>query len=165
MKDIYWIRNDARTRLAIVARPRGDDQLERDLAGIKRGGIEGIVSLLTGPEEEVLGLGAESSIAGNLGLSFFSFPIIDRQIPDNAEAFSRFIATVAGHLKAGMAIGIHCRGSIGRSSVTATSLLVQLGWQAGDALEEVELARRCPVPDTAEQKAWILALEPPYSAR
>lgn len=165
MREIYWIRNDDRLKLAIVARPRGYDWLETDIARLKNGGIEGIVSLLTPPETDELGLAGESSVAKNLELSFFSFPIPDRTVPVDADAFLQFVATVSAEAASGRAIGIHCRGSIGRATVTAASILIRLGWKADDALEEIELARLCPVPDTPEQRAWILALRPPYSAR
>lgn len=165
MKDIFWIRNDDQTRLAIVARPRGDDWLETDLSRLKLGGIEGIVSLLTAPEAEELGLAEESAVATSLGLSFFSFPIPDRTVPVDTDEFSEFVAAAAAEVTRGRAVGIHCRGSIGRSTVTAASLLVRLGWKADVALEEIEVARGCLVPDTPEQRAWILALQPPYSAR
>jgi protein-tyrosine phosphatase len=165
MKEIYWIRNDDQTRLAIVARPRGDDWLESDLSRLKNSGIDGVVSLLTEPEEEELGLTDELTLASSLGLSFFSFPIPDRTVPQDMARFSEFIVKISEEIEAGRALGIHCRGSIGRATITAASLLVQLGWKADVALEEIELARLCPVPDTAEQRTWILALRPPYSTR
>ena len=165
MQEIYWIRSDDPLRVAIVARPRGDDWLETDLSRLKNGGIEGIVSLLTAPEAEELGLAEESAIATSLGLSFFSFPIPDRTVPPDRDAFSAFVANLAAEVTRGRAVGVHCRGSIGRSTVTAASLLVHLGWKAEAALNEIEIARGCLVPDTPEQRAWILALRPPYSAR
>lgn len=165
MKEIYWIRKDDHTRLAIVARPRGGDWLETDLSRLKNGGIEGIVSLLTAPEVEELGLTEESSFAAALGLSYFSFPIPDRTVPLDAGGFSEFIASLSAEVESGRALGIHCRGSIGRATVTAASLMVRLGWKPDVALDEIELARLCPVPDTPEQRAWILALRSPYSAR
>lgn len=165
MREIFWIRNDDRLKLAIVARPRGHDWLETDIARLKDGGIEGIVSLLTPPEADELGLREESAIARDLELSFFSFPIPDRMVPHNADEFSNFVTSIAAKVKSGQAIGIHCRGSIGRATITAASLLVHLGWDPDAALSEIEIARGCLVPDTAEQRAWILALRPPYSAR
>lgn len=165
MKGIYWIRNDDPSKLAIVARPRGNEWLETDLDRLKIGGIEGIVSLLTTPEAEILGLVDESAVAARLGISFFSFPIPDRRVPENTDAFSEFVAGIAAEVKSGRAIGIHCWGSIGRSTVAAASLLVHLGWNADAALDEIEVARGCPVPDTREQRAWILTLRPPHPAR
>ncbi len=165
MQDIYWITNHGRLKLAIVARPRGDEWLEADLSRLKDGGIDGIVSLLTAPEEEMLGLRDEANLAEALGLRFLSYPIPDRHVPGDDVAFSRFIAEVAEQLRGGSAIGIHCRGSIGRSTVTAASLLLRVGWDPSRALEEIELARGCPVPDTPEQRAWILGLRSPHFTR
>jgi hypothetical protein len=43
--------------------------------------------------------------------------------------------------------------------VAAASALVHLGWQPRDALAAIGTARRFPVPDTDEQRAWILGYE------
>jgi len=43
--------------------------------------------------------------------------------------------------------------------VTA-AVLVELGWDASRALPLIEQARGCIVPDTEEQRLWILQLTP-----
>jgi hypothetical protein len=52
---------------------------------------------------------------------------------------------------------MHCRGSIGRAPVTAACTLVHLGWTPADALKAIEKARGCSLPDTEEQRRWILS--------
>jgi len=59
-------------------------------------------------------------------------------------------------MQSGDKIGIHCRGCIGRSTLLAASVLIKLGWTAERALEEIEVARGCSVPDTEEQRDWIM---------
>ena len=56
----------------------------------------------------------------------------------------------------GNAIGMHCRGSIGRAPLTAACTLIHLGWKAKDALAAIQAARGYPIPDTEEQLRWIL---------
>lgn len=146
-------------RLAIVLRPRGDDWLEGELTRYKREGIQTIVSMLEIDEAEWLGLSQESQIATRSGLEFLSHPIPDRNVPLNVPCFREFVRAVAGRVSRGQSIGIHCRGSIGRSTLAAAATMIQLGWRSQDALEAIEKARGCSVPDTEEQRAWILAYE------
>lgn len=160
MKDIYWIQHDEEPRLAIVARPRGGDWLKEDLSKLKQGGIEVLVSLLT-PEETVdLCLTAEGKLANRAGIEFISYPIPDRTTPTNEESFRNLIARLAAAVGIGKRVGAHCRGCIGRATVTTAAVLIQLGVSPAEALAMIEETRGCSVPDTIEQLNWILSFEP-----
>ena len=162
MNDIFWIGasdGEPAARLAIVLRPRGDDWLRDELRRFKDGGIDILVSLLEHHEADWLGLIEEGRQAQEIGLHFLSYPIPDTQIPANSRNFRSFTAGLAGRLRNGERIGIHCRGSIGRATITAACTLIHLGWNAKDALRAIELARGCPVPDTPDQRRWILRYE------
>ena len=91
-----------------------------------------------------------------LGMHFLSYPILDVHVPANVATFRAFAAGLADRLRASERIGVHCRGSIGRSTVTAACTLIHLGWNARDALRAIQAARGCVVPDTEEQLRWIL---------
>jgi protein-tyrosine phosphatase len=153
LNDVFWI---ADTGLAIVLRPRGDDWLENDLTRIRMAGIQTIVSTIESWEARSLGLAEEAAIAERLGLHFISHPMQDRSVPSDRENFSHFVKALARRLEAGEKIGVHCRGCIGRSTVVTASTLITLGWPAERALDEIEVARGCTVPDTEEQREWIL---------
>jgi protein-tyrosine phosphatase len=162
VKDVLWIgstRDEMDSTLAIVLRPRGDDWLEDELKRLKRGGIQTMVSMLEPLEAEELGLAREKSLAEKIGLKFLSYPIPDRQTPSDASRFREFATGLAGRARNGERIGVHCRGSIGRSTVIAASVLIHLGWRPHHALSAIEAARGCPVPDTEEQRNWILNYE------
>ena len=154
MKDVYWIE---RNGLAIVMRPRADKQLEDDLSRLKNAGIQTLVSTVEDWEARELGLANERAIAERLGLQFISYPMLDRSTPSNREDFTRFVKSLATRLEAGEKIGVHCRGCIGRSTVVTACTLITMGWSAKDALHAIAVAREFPVPDTDEQRAWILA--------
>jgi len=160
MKDIYWIRHAEPLRLAIVTRPRGDKWLEQDLANLKRGGIDVLVSLLMPDEAADLGLAAEGELARKAGIDFISYPIPDRTTPVVSEGFGMLISRLAEAVRDGQHVGAHCRGCIGRATVTTAAILIQLGAKPADALALIEEARGCPVPDTPEQLNWILRFEP-----
>lgn len=157
MKDVCWIEGNPSTRLAIVMRPRGHDWLETELTRFRRSGIDIVVSLLESEEAKWLGLADEARLSEEAGMRFLSYPIPDVHVPQDAAAFRKFVANLADELRAGRAIGVHCRGSIGRATVTAACALIHLGWEASTALSAVAATRGCNVPDTEEQRQWVMA--------
>lgn len=160
MKDIYWIVHSESPSLAIVARPRGDDWLEEELHNLKRGGIDILVSLLMPEEASDLGLSYEAELAQRVGLEFISQPIPDRTTPADEKSFREMIMRLVDAIAAGKRVGAHCRGCIGRATVTTAAVLIQLGAKPVEALAMIEEARGCSVPDTADQLNWILSFEP-----
>jgi protein-tyrosine phosphatase len=158
---IFWIQGQTPPPLAIVLCPRGGWWLRGALRTYKSGGIETLVSLLGEKEAERLGLAEEARIAKKFGMQFLSFPMPDHNIPPDEDAFRVFAAQLAERLRAGERIGVHCLGSIGRSTMAASCALIELGWEPKAALDAVETARCCPVPDTEGQEEWILG----YKAR
>ena len=156
MEDIFWIKGNPPAPLAIVMKPRGGDWLEDDLLRMKREGIETLVSLLENDEADMLALSEERPIAEKIGLRFLSHPIPDVHLPPDTAAFREFVVDLAHRLRTGERMGVHCRGSIGRATVTAACTLIELGWTPHAALAAIEAARGCAVPDTQEQEDWIL---------
>ena len=138
-------------------RPRGEDWLGNEMLRFKQNGIDTVVSLLESDEAELLGLAEEGPLAVAAGLHFLSFPIPDVHVPPDIKALRKFVTGLTDRLRAGEAIGVHCRGSIGRATVTAACTLIHMGWVPNAALAAITAARGCAVPDTEEQKNWILA--------
>jgi len=159
MNDVFWIKGQPATKLAIVMRPRGGDWLDDEMQHFRQNGVETIVSLLEREEAAWLGLAGEWEAAERAGIMFLSYPIPDVHVPPDPAGFREFAAGLAKLLGVGRSIGVHCRGCIGRSTVTAACTLIHLGWKADDALRAIEAARGCPVPDTPEQREWILKYE------
>jgi protein-tyrosine phosphatase len=153
---IYSIESALPNRLAIVARPRGGDWLCDELRAVSESGIDVLVSMLTPEEAQELGLATEAEECGKAGLAFVNIPIVDRSVPGNKQDFLDRTDGVVALLRNGRSIGIHCRASIGRSSMLAVSVLVRLGWAVDRAFQAVETARRCSIPDTLDQKHWLV---------
>lgn len=160
MKTVLWIEEAQPSRLAIVLRPRGGDELQADLEMVKDAGIHTLVSLLTREDNEDLGLTEEGRIAEQLGMRFISYPILDRCTPPDLASFRRLVADLRDQVRAGKNIGAHCRGCIGRATVLLASVMIALGWNATQALQRIERARGFLVPDTPEQLEWILNFHP-----
>lgn len=156
MHNVFWIKGDPPPPLAVVLCPRGDRWLEDALFSMRREGVQILVSLLQEREAAMLGLAEEGLLAEKSGMKFLSYPIPDVHVPQDSDSFRAFAEMLASHLRAGKSIGVHCRGSIGRATVTAACALIHLGWKPKAALAAIEAARGCPVPDTGEQHRWIL---------
>lgn len=154
--EIYWIDGPWRGRLAIVSRPRGNDWLEDEVHAWKASGIDSVISLLTVDEESELGLEAEGKLAKASGITYFSFPVPDRSVPSDFGGSVQLIRQIEGWLAEGKNVAIHCRQGIGRSAVLAACLLVSAGSQPDAAFERLQEARGCPVPETAEQREWVM---------
>ena len=156
VSDVFWIEGNPPAPLAIVLCPYGDAWLKDGLLHIRRNGVETLVSLLEKKEAALLGLAKEGALAREAGMQFLSHPIPDVHVPPNVSTFRWFVTDLAARLRAGERIGMHCRGSIGRAPLTAACTLIHLGWKATDALEAIQAARGCMIPDTEEQLHWIL---------
>ena len=161
MEEIFWINRHppaplVPAPLAIVLCPRGGSWLDDEMLALKSGGIETLVSLLEQDEAEMLNLSQEGPLAEQNGMRFLSHPIPDVSTPPDTAAFRAFVSGLATRLRAQEHIGVHCRGSIGRATVTAACTLIHLGWPPHAALAAIEAARGLTVPDTQEQEDWIL---------
>lgn len=155
--DIYWIAGPWRGKLAILARPRGEDWLEDEVAGWQTAGVDVVASVLTSSEESELGLTEEAEIVKRTGLTYISFPIPDYSVPASKIPVQQLAAELNNQLYRGACIGIHCRQGIGRSSLVAACVLVTSGESAQSAFEHIDQARGRSVPDTAEQKEWVMS--------
>jgi protein-tyrosine phosphatase len=161
MSRLHWIELRAAGRMAIMARPRAEDWLEAEVAEWKARGLEMIVSLLDRDEVSELGLQREAEICRANGIKFVSYPIPDRGVPEIRHA-KELADSIAGGIVDGRSIAIHCRAGIGRSSLIAASALICLGIEAGAALALIKEARGVSVPDTDEQRDWIMAFGKTY---
>jgi protein-tyrosine phosphatase len=147
----YWITS----QLAIVPRPQGDNLLDDEMSALKEAGIDVVVSMLQKDEAQKAGLEREASSAQEKGLQFINFPVPDRGVPLDTSSFIKFLKDLESLLAQGKRVGVHCRASIGRSSVTSASLLIRSGIPLETAWLEISVARDCLVPDTEEQREWV----------
>ena len=151
----YWVETGNPLRLAIVPRPRGGDWLEDELDQMKRAGVDVLVSLLQVQEAAELGLSSEAELCEARGIVFRSFPVPDRETPPSTASFSRFVEDLRAEAHAGRSVAVHCRASIGRSSLLLAALLTAEGFAPDDAFRRLTMARGLQVPDTADQVRWV----------
>ena len=151
----YWIEAPWPGRLAILPRPRGGDWLEDEVRAWRSAGIDAVVSTLTSDEIAELDLAEEAELCQANGVEFVAFPVEDRGLPSSITAAAELVRRLEEELAKGKNIAIHCRQGVGRSAVIAASVLMAAGVEAETAWVRVKKARGCPVPDTAEQRAWV----------
>jgi protein-tyrosine phosphatase len=157
MSRLHWIEIPLAGRIAIAARPRAGDWLEAEIADWKASGLNVVVSLLEGEEVSELGLRREAELCRAAGIDFVSFPIPDRGVPNSRRDALQIANSMAQSVNEGRSIAIHCRAGIGRSSMIAACALVRLGVEAADAFTSIREARGLSVPDTEEQRDWVMA--------
>jgi protein-tyrosine phosphatase len=152
---LYPVPSPSRGRLVITARPRGGDWLEDEVRGWRRAGVDVAVSLLTPDEIEEMGLADEQQECEKQGIRFVSLPVPDRGVPSlvAAGAVAEMLATQLG---GGASVAVHCRQGIGRSAVLAAAVMAALGVEPEAALRQIAEARGRPVPETPEQREWVL---------
>lgn len=151
---IYWIKNSDAGRLAILARPQGDDALESEIQGWREAGINVVVSMLTEAENLQLGLTAEAELCRSNGLQFISFRIKDFGVPNSLDATLQLVRELNQLLTSGKSIGFHCHGCVGRSPLIASCVLMFAGESAETAFELVSVARGYSIPEAPEQADW-----------
>ncbi len=155
--DLYEIATGGFGRLATMARPAGDAWLSEEMAELARAGVTDLVSHLGEYEAFALGLADEATAARAAGLRFHWFPIADGALPRQPK-FNAFIDTLVPVVEHGGFLVVHCRGGIGRSSITAAAILIRLGSAPADAIRAIAAARGFPVPDTMEQYDFVMSL-------
>jgi len=106
---LHWIDGPWPGKLAIAARPRGGEWLDDEIGSWRREGIGTVFSLLTPEEERDLDVAAEASTARIHGMKFWSFPILDRQVPDSESRLSQALRKLDTELEAGRNVVLHCR--------------------------------------------------------
>jgi protein-tyrosine phosphatase len=125
------------------------------MAAWRTAGVDTVVSLLTTEESEDLDLQSEQRYCQANSIQFRSFPIVDRDVPASEAEAIRLIGQLDRELAAGKNVVVHCRQGVGRSGLITAGVLVESGISPIAAVERISTARRAPIPDTAEQLAWI----------
>jgi len=153
MSRLYWIPGPG--RLAIMARPRGNDWLESEIEAWKTAGVEVVVSLLEPEEVSELELAREPALCGERGIAFLSYPIPDRGVPESEET-RQLASRLAADLTCGRSLAIHCRAGIGRSSLIAACVLISTGMDQVRRWPRFgrHASWRCPTPQPRPTGSW-----------
>ena len=145
--------------------PNGDDELVAQLLGLKELGVDILVSLLEPSESEALGLSMTASLAADLALEFVAYPLPDHDFPPDPQEFANLAFSLSDRLKLGSSVAVHCVGGIGRSTLLAAAIMVDLGDDPETLFDRMSSVRAYPVPDTIAQIDWFFEMRELFSTR
>jgi ADP-ribosyl-[dinitrogen reductase] hydrolase len=76
-------------------------------------------------------------------IDWYHLPIVDRGVPDVEfeQAWDQVGEGLRARLRAGFNVLVHCMGGLGRAGTIASRLLVELGWEPGEAIAQVREVR------------------------
>jgi protein-tyrosine phosphatase len=154
---LYSVQTLSTGKVSIMARPRGGDWLFDEIKALRACGVDILVSLLTASEVRELDLAEEAACCYHQGIIYLSFAITDRNVPPFSDQTFLFLKQLRVHLSEGKHIAFHCRQGLGRVGLMAASLLVLTGLTPEQAFEQLSRARGYAVPETGEQRAWVMA--------
>lgn len=155
LPEVHWVEAIRPLRLALMARPRGGEDLAGEIRGLAMLGVHTLVSLLEPAEARELELAREAEACSAAGLAFVHLPIADRAVPRSAVWLASATASLIATLRDGNAIALHCRAGIGRTGLVAACLLIDLGHSPQGVFDTLSRARGVSMPDTDEQAAWV----------
>ncbi|PHS03238.1 MAG: protein tyrosine phosphatase [Blastopirellula sp.] len=143
--------------LAVMAKPVAGEWIEDEFLGIANAGILQIVSLLEIDEAVSVGLQEEESLCIKNGIKYISFAIRDRCLPESVNEFGKFTKRLYQEIAGGINTVIHCRAGIGRTGIVAAGVLLHCGFDPNEAFEHISSKRGIQVPDTEEQREWVIS--------
>lgn len=153
LSDVYWVDG---VDLAIGPHPIGYEMLHVSCRALREEGIDIVVSAQTDRERRQLGLAAEAEEVEAAGMEFINIPIIDHTPPPFSDEVFEIIESLAQKIREGRRIFIHCYAGIGRSATLAAGVLIELGYTPQQAVQVLSDARGIMVPETLDQREWLL---------
>ena len=154
---LYSVRELPAGQVSIMARPRGGDWLLDEVKSLREASVDVLVSLLTPEEVRELDLGEEAECCSHQEIIYLAFPIRDRSVPPFSASTFTFLEQLNTYLSEGKHVAVHCRQGLGRATLIAASLMVLAGHSPDQAFNLLSKARGYPVPETEEQRAWVVA--------
>lgn len=153
---IYWIDIlEKPGKLGMTARPKGGEWLSDEIQKLVNFNISTIISHLEQDEESELDITDESVLCRQNAIDFISYPIKDRNVPKDLNSYLDLITEIDKRLDKGEKIVIHCRMGIGRTGITAASVLTKNGWGENEVFRCLSEIRTLEMPDTQEQIEFI----------
>lgn len=156
---VHWISELKAGRLGILSRPPDDDDLAAEVVGWADAGLEVVICLLKPGELKPHELQAARELWTRHRIEFIAFPVRDGRVPSSESAAKQLAERVAALLREGVSIGIHRRGSAGRSRLVTAVILQEIGFSRSEAL--ATLRKACGLPggaalfDNDIQETWF----------
>jgi protein tyrosine phosphatase (PTP) superfamily phosphohydrolase (DUF442 family) len=143
-------------KVSIVPRPSGGDSLPDEMKALRKHGVDLLISAQPPLEGGFYGLSGEGAAAEAAGMAFLNIPIADMAVPPDRADFLAALSGPIARVREGGHVAVHCFASRGRSGVIAGLLLAAGGFEPEDGLQRMSKVRGYRVPETEEQRAWML---------
>jgi protein-tyrosine phosphatase len=137
-----------------MSHPPGGTLLAPYVRGLRRLGVDVLVSAQTDSERDECELSDQAAVVTEAGLRFVCVPIEDRTAPLDLSVVEP-VRELHLLYRRGAHVVFHCWAGIGRSSLLAALLLGMDGVEPATAWKLISTARGFPVPDTGEQEKWL----------
>jgi protein-tyrosine phosphatase len=141
--------------ITLMPKPPGADQLPAFVEYLQHKKIDVLVSLLQFDEVNRHGLIHSDSECQAHNINYINYQIKDHSVPQFFLPFNQLIESLHQDLQAGKNIAIHCYAGIGRTGLTAASVLIKQGMKVDEALIKLSQTRGLRVPETLEQITWL----------
>jgi ADP-ribosyl-[dinitrogen reductase] hydrolase len=136
-----------------------DRDLGIDLDLIRYWGAVAVVTLVEDHELQSLKVADMGSLVADRHKSWYHLPIRDVSTP-SAEFEQRWVEVgeeLRAILREGFNVLVHCKGGLGRAGTIGARLLIELGVNPADAVEQVRQARPGAI-ETSGQLAYVMGL-------
>ncbi|HUR89017.1 MAG TPA: tyrosine-protein phosphatase [Ramlibacter sp.] len=146
--------DDARGSLWLSAMPGRFGSMHEFERHAKATGLALVVCLT--PRDEVEELSpdyARSILRGDAAYEWMDLPVPNFGVPPDPNSFREAIERIAGRIRGGDAVLMHCAAGMGRTGSAAACVLKALGLSTGEALDCVRAAGSNP--QNADQSGFV----------
>ncbi|MGW6443712.1 protein-tyrosine phosphatase family protein [Lentzea sp. NPDC055074] len=137
-----------------MGHPAGGWLLEGKAAGLRRAGVDVLVSLQTDSERVECDLVDEERVVSAAGIRYLCLPVADGSVPD-VDAAVALVRPLHEVYVGGGHVVFHCWAGVGRSSLMAGLLLGMDGVPPSEAWGLISGVRGRAVPQTVGQGEWL----------
>lgn len=132
-------------RLWLSAMPGRFDRWDSFLRQAERERLTLVACLTPTSEMEELAPDYAGAVrAGRLPFRWLQLPMPNYGVPEDPAGFRRAVAAMAGELRQGGSLLLHCAAGIGRTGTVAACLLKALGVPGDEAVQQVRAAGSNP---------------------
>ena len=143
-----------KAQLFIMPKP-SSEHLDADISFYKAQGVTKVLSLLLPNEIEKLKLQNQEQACLNQNIKYQNFAIKDMSVPE-LQALKTWLNQLKSEMASGESIAVHCHGGRGRAGTVVTTLMIEHGYSADQAIEIVSKARGDKVPVNELQTEFVI---------
>tara|TARA_B100000767_G_C19712801_1_gene513549 strand:- start:601 stop:1095 length:495 start_codon:yes stop_codon:yes gene_type:complete len=117
--------------------------IHSSVSQLKAAGAEAIISVMYDSELVMLSANSLQSACSKSGINWFQLPVLDDAAPNNdfETAFSHHLKEIINILTNQGTVAVHCKGGSGRTGLVIGLLMIALGFNKQDVINQVQKIR------------------------